>query len=72
MAGNVYRLTSVVGTSDDSVGDAVRTAVKTASGSLRNLDWFEVKEIRGSVKDGDVTEFQVTMNLGFRYENETE
>lgn len=68
MTGNVYRLTSIVGTSDDSVGDAIRTAVKTASGSLRNLDWFEVKEIRGSVNDGDVTEFQVTLNLGFRFE----
>lgn len=69
MAGNVYRLTSVVGTSDESVGDAIRTAVKTASSSLRNLDWFEVNEIRGSVKAGDVTEFQVTLNLGFRYES---
>lgn len=68
MTGNVYRLTSIVGTSDDSVGDAIRTAVKTASGSLRNLDWFEVKEFRGSVNDGDVTEFQVTLNLGFRFE----
>ena len=69
MSGKVYRLTTVVGTSDDSVGDAIRTAVKTASGSIRNLDWFVVDEIRGSIKDGDVTEFQVTMNLGFRYDN---
>jgi len=38
-------------------------------GSLRNLDWFAVDEIRGSIKDGDVTEFQVTLKLGFRYEN---
>ena len=68
MSGKVYRLTTVVGTSDDSVGDAVRTAVKTASKSIRNLDWFQVDEIRGSIKDGDVTEFQVTLNLGFRYE----
>ncbi len=69
MSGNVYRLTSVVGTSDESVGDAIRLAVKTASGSVRNLEWFAVDEIRGSVKDGDVTEFQVTLNLGFRYES---
>ncbi len=68
MSGTVYRLTSVIGTSDESVGDAIRTAVKTASGTLRNLDWFAVEEIRGSIKDGDVTEFQVTLNLGFRYE----
>ena len=69
MSGKVYRLTTVVGTSDDSVGDAIRTAVKTASKSIRNLDWFQVDEIRGSINDGDVTEFQVTLNLGFRYED---
>lgn len=68
MSGKVYRLTTVVGTSDDSVGDAIRTAVKTASESLRNLDWFEVEDIRGSIKDGAVTEFQVTLKIGFRYE----
>lgn len=68
MSGKVYRLTRVVGTSDDSVGDAIRTAVKTASTSLRNLDWFEVEEIRGSIRDDEVTEFQVTLNIGFRYD----
>lgn len=68
-SGNVYRLTSVIGTSNDSVGDAIRTAVKTASASLRHLDWFEVDEIRGSIRDGDVTEFQVTLKLGFKYES---
>ncbi|MDX1484387.1 MAG: dodecin [Alphaproteobacteria bacterium] len=68
MAGKVYRLTQVVGTSDDSVGDAIRTAIKTASSSVRNLDWFQVDEIRGSIRDGEVTEFQVSLKIGFRYE----
>ena len=68
MSGKVYRMTQVVGTSDESVGDAIRTAVSTASKSIRNLDWFEVGEIRGSIKDGDVTEFQVTLKIGFRYD----
>lgn len=68
MSGNVYRVTQVVGTSDESVGDAIRTAIKTASNSLHNLNWFEVGEIRGSIDGGDVTEFQVTLNIGFRYE----
>ena len=68
MSGKVYRLTQVVGTSDESVGDAIRTAIKTASKSIRNLDWFEVGEIRGSVNDDEVTEFQVTLKIGFRYD----
>jgi flavin-binding protein dodecin len=69
MSGNVYRITHVVGTSEESVGDAIKTAVSTASKSIRNLDWFEVGEIRGSIKDGDVTEFQVTLKIGFRFES---
>ena len=72
MSGKVYRLSQVVGTSDESVGDAIRTAISTASKSIRNLDWFEVGEIRGSINDGDVTEFQVTLKIGFRYEDQVE
>jgi hypothetical protein len=64
----VYALTEVVGTSEVSVAEAIRTAIKTASGSLRNLDWFEVQEIRGSIRNNEVSEFQVSLRLGFRYE----
>ena len=64
--GKVYRVTEVVGTSDESVQQAIRTAVKRAKETLRNLDWFEVSEIRGTIKDGDVDEFQVSVKIGFR------
>ena len=64
--GKVYRVTEVVGTSDESIQHAVRTAVRRASDTLRNLDWFEVSEIRGTIKDGDVEEFQATVKIGFR------
>lgn len=64
--GKVYRVTEVVGTSDESIQHAVRTAVKRANETLRNLDWFEVSEIRGTIKDGNVEEFQVSVKIGFR------
>jgi flavin-binding protein dodecin len=64
--GNVYRVTEVVGTSDESIQHAVRTAVRRANETLRNLEWFEVSEIRGTIKDGDVEEFQTTVKIGFR------
>jgi len=64
--GSVYRITEVVGTSTESVQQAVRTAVKRANETLRNLDWFEVSEIRGTIKEGDVEEFQVSVKIGFR------
>ena len=63
---HVYRLTEVVGSSETSVAEAIRTAVQKASQTVRNIEWFEAKEIRGQVVDGDVAYFQVTVKLGFR------
>jgi flavin-binding protein dodecin len=63
---HVYRLTEVVGSSETSVAEAVRTAVRKASQTVRNIEWFECQEIRGQVVDGDVAYFQVTVKLGFR------
>lgn len=66
--GKVYRVTEVVGTSSDSVQQAVRNAIKRASETLRNLDWFEVQEVRGTIAEGEVGEFQVVVKIGFRLE----
>lgn len=70
MANRIYKLETVVGTSDTSSDDAIRGALARASKTLRNLDWFEVKEIRGMIKDGGVGYFQVTVNIGFRLEDQ--
>jgi flavin-binding protein dodecin len=61
-----YRVTEIVGTSPDSIHQAVRNGIKRAGQTLRHLDWFEVVEIRGAVRDDEVTAFQVTMKVGFR------
>ena len=66
--GNVYRITEVVGTSKESVQQAVRNAVRRASDTLRGLDWFEVSEVRGTIANNDVGEFQVVVKIGFRLE----
>jgi dodecin len=63
-----YKVTEVVGTSSDSIQQAVRNGIARASQTLRNLDWFEVTEIRGHVVNGDVGHFQVTMKIGFKIE----
>lgn len=68
MPDHVYSVTEIVGSSTQSVDDAIRNAVRTASGSLRRLEWFEVTEIRGHIENGDVGHFQVMLKLGFRYE----
>jgi flavin-binding protein dodecin len=69
MTNHVYRLSEVVGSSPDSVEDAIRTAIAKASRTVRNIEWFETKEIRGQVVDGDVAHFQVRLKLGFRVED---
>jgi dodecin len=68
MTGNVYSVTEIVGTSESDVNDAIRNGIATAGKSLRNLDWFEVIEVRGRIVDGRVAFYQVGMKLGFRYE----
>ena len=66
MPDKTFKLVELVGVSDDSVQQAVRNAVKRASVSLKGLSWFEVTQIRGLIADGDVSQFQVTLKVGFR------
>jgi flavin-binding protein dodecin len=68
MPNNVYSVTELVGSSDKSLEDAIVNAVTTASATLKNLDWFEVTQIRGHIENGRVSHFQVGMKLGLRYE----
>lgn len=68
MAG-VYKKIEIVGTSKESFADATRTAIAEASKSVKNLSWFEVAEMRGAIKDDKVSEFQVTVRIGFKVEH---
>ncbi len=68
MSDNVYAVSKVVGTSKSSIEDAIQNAIATASKTLKNLDWFEVKETRGLIDDNKVAYYQVALELGFRYE----
>ncbi|HEY9356361.1 MAG TPA: dodecin, partial [Arthrobacter sp.] len=61
--------TEIVGTSEEGVDAAVRNGIAEAAKTLRNLDWFEVKEIRGHLEDGKVADWQVRIKLGFRHES---
>ena len=66
MNGNIYKATDIVGTSEESVSDAIQSAVTKASESLRNLEWFEVGQVRGWINEGKVGHYQVTMKIGFK------
>jgi len=69
MANRTYRLTEIVGTSEEGVDAAIRNGISRASQTLRHLDWFEVTEIRGQIVDGEVEHVQVGMKVGFRLED---
>lgn len=69
MSEHIYRVTEIVGSSQESVQDAIRNGVRRAGQTLRGLDWFEVTEIRGHIEDGDVAHFQVGLKIGFRLED---
>lgn len=66
MPDKTFKLVELVGSSDQSIQQAVRNAVKRASVSVKGLSWFEVTQIRGHVENGEVTQFQVTLKVGFR------
>lgn len=69
MANHVYAISELVGSSPDGVEAAVQNALASASTSVRNLDWFEVTQVRGHLGDGgQVADWQVGLKLGFRVE----
>ncbi len=70
MSNRTYRVTEIVGTSPDSTDQAIRNGIERAARTLRHLDWFEVTEIRGQVKDGTIEHYQVGIKVGFRLEDE--
>ena len=69
MSDHVYRITEVVGSSPESVQQAIRNGVARVAATVRNVEWFEATEIRGQVVDGEIGAFQVTLKVGFRLEN---
>jgi flavin-binding protein dodecin len=72
MPDKTYKLIELVGVSEESVQQAVRNAISRAAQSLKGIDWFEVTEVRGLVSNGQVSQFQVKVKVGFRILNERE
>ena len=70
MSNRTYRISEIVGTSSESINDAVQNGVTRAGETLRHLDWFEVTGVRGQITGTDVSHYQVTMKIGFRLEDD--
>jgi flavin-binding protein dodecin len=65
-----YKKIELVGVSETSFAEATENAVARACQSLRHVDWFEVTEMRGLVAGNKVKEFQVTVKIGFRVDDQ--
>lgn len=64
----IYKKIEVVGTSAVSFADATKQAVSEAGKTVKHMSWFEVVEQRGAIHNGAVSEFQVTVRIGFKLE----
>lgn len=69
MNSHIYKKIELVGTSPDSMEDAVKNAVAKASQTIRNLRWFEVVETRGQIENNVISHWQVTIKAGFTLED---
>ena len=67
--GHIYRVIELVGTSDQSIEDAIQAAVSRAHQTIRNLRWFEIVRTSGHIDDGSISHFQVTLKVGFTMED---
>jgi dodecin len=66
---NVYKKIELTGSSSKSLEDAIRQAVERANATIRNMRWFEVVETRGTIENGSVGSWQVTIKIGFTLED---
>jgi len=68
MDSHVYKTIQITGSSTVSSDDAVKIAIERASKTVHNLKWFKVTETRGYIKDGQIANWQVSVDLGFALE----
>ncbi|MFJ8749098.1 dodecin [Streptomyces sp. NPDC102441] len=70
MSNHTYRVTEIVGTSEESLDAAIRNGVARAAETLHNLDWFEMTQVRGHIEDGRIAHYQVGLKVGFRLDED--
>ncbi|MEM6463114.1 MAG: dodecin [Pseudomonadota bacterium] len=68
MSKSVYKTIDIIGSSPNSIDEAIEGAVAKAAKTVKHLNWFEVSEIRGHIEDNKIAHYQVAMKLGFRLE----
>jgi flavin-binding protein dodecin len=68
VSGVVWKIIEVVGESNESFASAVRNAVEEAGKTVKQMQWFEASQFRGTIRDGKVSQFQAVVRIGFKIE----
>jgi flavin-binding protein dodecin len=68
VSGLVWKIIEVIGESNESLANAVRNAVEEAGKTVEQMQWFEVIQFRGTIKEGEVSQFQAVVKIGFKVE----
>lgn len=71
MPDSVYKIIEIVGTSTKSWEDAAKTAVETASKTLKDLRIAEIVKLDMTLENGKVTTYRARVNVSFKYHGET-
>jgi len=66
---HVYRVIEVVGSSHEGIDAAVRNGISRVAQTTRNLDWFELTQVRGHLENNEIAHVQVGLKVGFRIED---
>ena len=69
MSDHIYKKIELVGSSPSGIEDAVNNAISRAGKTIRNMNWFEVVEVRGHLENNKVGHWQVTVKVGFTLDN---
>jgi dodecin len=69
MPESVYRVTEVIGTSEESWEAATRNAIETAARTVRDLRIAEVVRMDVTIEDGKVTSYRTRLNISFKYDS---
>ncbi len=69
MSDKTFQKIEITGTSSKSLEEAIQNAVSKAAKTNKNLRWFEVIETRGTIDGNSVSQWQVTVKIGFALED---
>jgi dodecin len=69
MSEHTYKKIEITGSSTESSDQAIRNAISKAASTVKYMDWFEIVETRGDIRDSKIAFWQVTIKIGFRIQD---